>query len=87
MPVSKIIGFGIHRQGANLTNNLITKFVNLPLSSVRKWSSPEVNYATISGIPTVLTLLWTATLLISDTALIPSLASKEVVSICRNLWV
>ena len=70
MPVSKIISFGIHRQGANLTNNLITKFVNLPLSSVRKWSSPEVNYATIQGVPAVLTLLWTATLLISDTALI-----------------
>jgi ATP-binding cassette, subfamily B, bacterial PglK len=70
MPVSKIISFGIHRQGANLTNSLITKFVNLPLSSVRKWSSPEVNYATIQGIPTVLTLLWAATSLISDTALI-----------------
>jgi ATP-binding cassette subfamily C protein len=70
MPVSKFINFGIHRQGANLTNNLITKFVNLPLSSVRKWSSPEVNYATIQGVPTVLSLLWTATSLISDTALI-----------------
>ena len=70
MPVSKFLSFGIHRQGANLTNNLITKFVNLPLSSVRKWSSPEVNYATIQGVPTVLSLLWTATSLISDTALI-----------------
>ena len=70
MPVSKFISFGIHRQGANLTNNLITKFVNLPLSSVRKWSSPEVNYATIQGIPTVLSLLWTAISLISDVTLI-----------------
>jgi ATP-binding cassette subfamily C protein len=70
IPVSKFLGFGIHRQGANLTNDLITKFVNLPLTSVRKWSSPEVNYATIQGIPTVLNLLWTATILISDVALI-----------------
>ena len=70
IPGSKFLGFGIHRQGANLTNDLITKFVNLPLTSVRKWSSPEVNYATIQGIPTVLNLLWTATILISDVALI-----------------
>lgn len=70
IPVSKFLGFGIHRQGANLTNDLITKFVNLPLTSVRKWSSPEVNYATIQGIPTVLNLLWTATILTSDVALI-----------------
>jgi ATP-binding cassette subfamily C protein len=70
MPVSKFISFGIHRQGANLTNNLITKFVNLPLSSVRKWSSPEVNYVTTQGIPMVLSLLWTAISLISDVTLI-----------------
>lgn len=70
MPVSKFISFGIHRQGAILTNNLITKFVNLPLSSVRKWSSPEVNYVTTQGIPTVLSLLWTAISLISDVTLI-----------------
>jgi ABC-type multidrug transport system fused ATPase/permease subunit len=70
MPVSKFISFGIHRQGANLTNTLITKFVNLPLSTVRNWSSPEVNYATIQGIPIVLNLLWTGTSLISDVALI-----------------
>jgi ABC-type multidrug transport system fused ATPase/permease subunit len=40
------------------------------LSSVRKWSSPEVNYATVSGIPTVLSLLWTGISLIADSALI-----------------
>ena len=70
MPVSKFISFGIHRQGANLTNNLLNKFSNLPLSSVRKWSSPEVNYATVSGIPTVLSMLWTGISLIADSALI-----------------
>lgn len=70
MPVSKFISFGIHRQGANLTNNLLNKFSNLPLSYVRKWSSPEVNYATVSGIPTVLSLLWTGISLIADSALI-----------------
>lgn len=70
MPVSKFISFGIHRQGANLTNNLLNKFSNLPLSSVRKWSSPEVNYVTVSGIPTVLSLLWTGISLIADSALI-----------------
>jgi ATP-binding cassette subfamily C protein len=70
MPVSKFISFGIHRQGANLTNNLLNKFSNLPLSYVRKWSSPEVNYVTVSGIPTVLSLLWTGISLIADSALI-----------------
>jgi ATP-binding cassette subfamily C protein len=70
MPVSKLISFGIHRQGANLTNNLLNKFSNLPLSSVRKWSSPEVNYATVSGIPTVLSMLWIGISLIADSALI-----------------
>ena len=70
IPVSKFLSFGIQRQGANLTNNLIGNFVSLPLSSVRRWSSPEVNYATIQGIPTVLNLLWAATSLVSDIALI-----------------
>jgi ABC-type multidrug transport system fused ATPase/permease subunit len=70
MPLSKFIGFGIQRKGANLANNLITKFTNLPLSSVRQWSSPDVNYATTQGIPAILSLLWAGTSLISDTALI-----------------
>ena len=70
MPLSRILSFGIHRQGAFLTNDLITKFTNLPLSSVRKWSSPEVNYATTTGLPTVLRLLWTGVSLVSDIALI-----------------
>jgi ABC-type bacteriocin/lantibiotic exporter with double-glycine peptidase domain len=60
----------IHRQGANLTNALITDFTRLPLSAIKKWSSPEVNYATTQGLPTVLSLLWTSVALISDVALI-----------------
>jgi len=70
LPISRILSFKIHRQGANLTNALITDFTRLPLSAIKKWSSPDVNYATTSGLPTVLTLLWTSVALISDIVLI-----------------
>lgn len=70
LPISRFLSFRIHRQGANLTNDLITKFTTLPLSSIKKWSSPEVNYATTSGLPTVISLLWTSVTLISEIALI-----------------
>jgi ABC-type multidrug transport system fused ATPase/permease subunit len=70
LPISRILSFKIHRQGANLTNALITDFTKLPLSAIKKWSSPDVNYATTSGLPTVLTLLWTSVALISDIVLI-----------------
>ena len=70
LPISRILSFKIHRQGANLTNALITDFTRLPLSAIKKWSSPEVNYATTQGLPTVLSLLWTSVTLISEVALI-----------------
>ncbi len=70
LPLSKIVGFGIHRRGADLTNDLLNKFMNLPLSSVRKWSTSEINYVTVQGIPLVLSLLWVGTSLITDVALI-----------------
>jgi hypothetical protein len=70
LPISRILSFKIHKQGANLTNALITDFTRLPLSAIKKWSSPDVNYATTSGLPTVLTLLWTSVALISDIVLI-----------------
>jgi ABC-type multidrug transport system fused ATPase/permease subunit len=67
---SRILIFKIHRQGASLTNELLTNFTKLPLSSIKKWSSPDVIYATTSGLPSVLSLLWTAVALFSDIALI-----------------
>jgi ABC-type multidrug transport system fused ATPase/permease subunit len=70
LPISRFLSLKIHRQGANLTNALITDFTRLPLSAIKKWSSPEVNYATTQGLPTVLSLLWTSVALISDVALI-----------------
>ena len=70
LPISRILSFKIHRQGANLTNALITDFTRLPLSAIKKWSSPEVNYATTQGLPTVLSLLWTSVTLISEVTLI-----------------
>ena len=70
LPLSRILSFKIHRQGANLTNALITDFTRLPLSAIKKWSSPEVNYATTQGLPSVLSLLWTSVTLISEVALI-----------------
>ena len=70
LPISRYLSFRIHRQGAYLTNELITKFTTLPLSSIKRWSGPEVNYATSYGLPTVLSLLWASINLISDVSLI-----------------
>ena len=70
LPVSRFLSLKIHRQGANLTNTLITNFTKLPLSSIKKWSSPDVNYAATQGLPYVLSLLWLSVSLISDIALI-----------------
>ena len=70
LPVSRFLSLKIHRQGANLTNTLITNFTKLPLSSIKKWSSPDINYAATQGLPYVLSLLWLSVSLISDTALI-----------------
>ena len=70
LPISRKLSFGIQRKGALFTNDLMTKFTNLQISSVRSWSSPDVNYVTTGGIPIVLQLLWTGVSLISDSVLI-----------------
>jgi ABC-type multidrug transport system fused ATPase/permease subunit len=70
LPISRFLALKIHREGANLTNMLITNFTNLPLSAIKKWSSPDVNYAATQGLPFVFSLLWSTVSLISDVALI-----------------
>jgi ABC-type multidrug transport system fused ATPase/permease subunit len=70
LPISRVLSLKIHKQGAYLSNALITDFTRLPLSAIKKWSSPEVNYATTQGLPSVLSLLWTSVALISDATLI-----------------
>jgi ABC-type multidrug transport system fused ATPase/permease subunit len=70
LTTSRILIFRIHRHGATLTNTLLTNFTKLPLTSIKKWSSPEVIYATTSGLPNVLSLLWTAVAFVSDLILI-----------------
>jgi ABC-type multidrug transport system fused ATPase/permease subunit len=70
LPISRILIFKIHKKGANLTNTLISNFVNLPLSAIKNWSGPDVNYAATQGLPYVLSLLWSTTTMISDVVLI-----------------
>jgi len=70
LPISRILIFKIHKKGANLTNTLITNFINLPLSAIKNWSGPDVNYAATQGLPYVLSLLWSTTTMISDVVLI-----------------
>ena len=70
LTISRILIFKIHRQGAILTTTLLTNFTKLPLTSIKKWSSPDVIFATTSGVTSVLSLLWTTVGLISDVALV-----------------
>ena len=70
LPISRILSFGIQRKGALFTNDLMAKFTNLQISSVRSWSSPDVNYVASGGISIILQLLWTGVSLISDSVLI-----------------
>jgi ABC-type multidrug transport system fused ATPase/permease subunit len=70
LPISRILSFDIQRKGAFFTNDLLSKFTNLQISKVRSWSSPDVNYVVVGGIPTVIQLLWTGVSLVSDSILI-----------------
>jgi ABC-type multidrug transport system fused ATPase/permease subunit len=70
LPVSRVLSMKIHTQGAKLTNVLIDNFSKLSLSSIKKWSSPDINYAANLGLPLVISLLWTSVALISDLFLI-----------------
>jgi len=70
LPISRILSFKIHRHGAKLSNLLMADFSKLPLSSIKKWSSPDINYAATQGLPFVISLLWMSAALISDVALI-----------------
>jgi ABC-type multidrug transport system fused ATPase/permease subunit len=70
IPISRILIHRIHKHGATLTIDFVSKFTNLQLSSVRMKSSSEINYVLSEGIPLVLRLLWIAVTLISDAFLI-----------------
>ena len=70
MPISKILSFKIHEEGANFTNSMFKRFGSLSLSDIRSWSSPEINYVHTSGVQTIINLLWTSVALISDVILV-----------------
>jgi ATP-binding cassette, subfamily B, bacterial PglK len=70
LPISRILSFKIHRQGAKESNRLMVDFSKLSLSSIKKWSIPDINYAATQGLPFVISLLWMSVALISDVALI-----------------
>jgi len=70
MPISKFLSFKIHEEGAFFTNLLFKKFTFLPLSYIRSWSTPEINYVHTNGILTIIRLLWTSVALISDALLV-----------------
>jgi ATP-binding cassette, subfamily B, bacterial PglK len=70
LPISRVLSFGIQRKGALFTNDLMAKFTSLQISSVRSWSSPDVNYVASGGISIILQLLWTGVSLVSDLVLI-----------------
>jgi ABC-type multidrug transport system fused ATPase/permease subunit len=70
LPISRILSFKIHRHGAKLSNLLMADFSKLPLSSIKKWSSPDINYAATQGLPFVISLLWMSVALITDVTLI-----------------
>lgn len=70
MPISKFLSYKIHEEGAFFTNSLFKKFTFLPLSHIRSWSTPEINYVHTNGIQTIIRLLWTSVALISDALLV-----------------
>ncbi|MFM1825951.1 MAG: hypothetical protein RLZZ37_586 [Actinomycetota bacterium] len=70
MPISKILSFKIHEEGAYFTNSMFKRFGSLSLSEIRSWSSPEINYVHTSGVQTIINLLWTSVALISDVILV-----------------
>jgi ATP-binding cassette subfamily C protein len=70
MPISKFLSFKIHEEGAFFTNLLFKKFTFLPLSYIRSWSTPEINYVHTNGIQSIIRLLWTSVNLISDALLV-----------------
>ena len=70
MPISKFLSFKIHEEGAFFTNLIFKKFTFLPLSYIRSWSTPEINYVHTNGIQTIIRLLWTSVALISDALLV-----------------
>ena len=70
MPISKILSFKIHQEGAYFTNLLLKKFTFLPLSQIRSWSTPEINFVHSNGIQAIISLLWTSVALISDVLLV-----------------
>jgi len=80
IPISKILIHRIHKHGATLTIDFVSKFTNLQLSSVRMKSSSEIIYVLSEGIPLVLRLLWIAVTLISDAFLIITFLSILFVS-------
>ena len=70
LPVSKFLSYRINEAGAFFANSLFKKFTFLPLSYIRSWSTPEINYVHISGIQSIIGMLWTSVALVSDVLLV-----------------
>ena len=78
LPLNFQIARRMQMNGAVVTGEMFQKFMRLPISSVRQWSTPDITYVMNSGMAGVVSILVAAVTLAGEISLLISLSATLI---------
>lgn len=78
LPLNFQIARRMQMNGAVVTGEMFQKFMRLPISSVRQWSTPDITYVMNSGMSGVVSILVAAVTLAGEVSLLISLSATLI---------
>jgi ATP-binding cassette, subfamily B, bacterial PglK len=78
LPLNFQIARRMQMNGAVVTGEMFQKFMRLPISSVRQWSTPDITYVMNSGMAGVVSILVASVTLAGELSLLVSLSATLI---------
>ena len=78
LPLNFQIARRMQMNGAVVTGEMFQKFMRLPISSVRQWSTPDITYVMNSGMAGVVSILVASVTLAGEVSLLISLSATLI---------
>ncbi len=78
LPLNFQITRRMQMNGAVVTGEMFQKFMRLPISSVRQWSTPDITYVMNSGMAGVVSILVASVTLAGELSLLVSLSATLI---------
>jgi len=78
LPLNFQVSKRMQLNGAQISSGMFERFMRLPVSGVRQWSTPEINYVMSAGVGAMVSILTSAISLIGEISLLLSLSATLV---------